>query len=94
MSYVVDKVNGIYRYVFYAPESHSQCYFKVNIVGDDNSSDTVHIFEAKKNGIVIPLSKVNECGPFKTEMQEKVILELKTDRTEYFASGVEVTYAD
>ena len=94
MSFALNKSEGRYRYVFYAPECHEKCYFKLNMVGDDNSSEIVRIIEAAKNGQAIALSKENECGPFSIELNEKIVLDLKTDRTEYFASEVEVSYAD
>ena len=78
------------KIIFVAPEENNACYLSINLLDDSNNPVSVDIEEMKCNGIDIQSENRKEYGPFRINNNEKIILNVKTNLTGYFASEVKV----
>ena len=85
-----DKKNGKLRIVFIAPIDNNGCYLSISMLDDNNNSSPVEIRSLSKNGVAIECSDHQEYGPFEIKSNEKVILDVVTNRNDYFGSEVKV----
>ncbi len=85
-----DKKNGKLRIVFIAPIDNNGCYLSISMLDDNNNSSPVEIRSLSKNGVAIECSDHQEYDPFEIKSNEKVILDVVTNRNDYFGSEVKV----
>lgn len=85
-----NKNEGRLKIIFVAPEENNACYLSINLLDDSNNPVSVDIEEMKCNGIDIQSENRKEYGPFRINNNEKIILNVKTNLTGYFASEVKV----
>ena len=92
---VLNKELGKYKITFIAPVTKHKCYLSLYLLGDELSQKTQLPIEALKcNGKEIVLSNYQDCGPFEISKDQKIVLEIKTNQNDYFASEVKIYYAD
>ena len=76
--------------MFIAPIDNNGCYLSISMLDDNNNSSPVEIRSLSKNGVAIECSDHQESGPFEIKSNEKVILDVVTNRNDYFGSEVKV----
>lgn len=85
-----NKDEGRLRIIFTAPIAYENCYLNIALLDDANNSVAVDIEELNCNGIDIQSEDKKEYGPFKINLNEKIVLNVKTNSKGYFASEVKV----
>lgn len=85
-----NKNEGRLRIIFTAPIDFETCYLNIALLDDANNSVAIDIEELNCNGIDIYSEDKKEYGPFKINRNEKIILNVKTNSSGYFASEVKV----
>ena len=87
----LNKTEGRYRISFISPVSENHCFLSLYLLGDELSQKTqLPIEKLKCNGLEIFSSNNFEYGPFEIMDGCKVILEIKTNQTDYFSSEVKI----
>ena len=86
----VNKNEGRIRVIFTAPIDYEKCYLNILLLDDSNNTVAVDIEELNCNGTDIRGDNKKEYGPFKIIMNEKIVLNVKTNLNDYFASEVKV----
>lgn len=84
----LDKKQGKYRIVFNSPVDHKNCFLKLFLLDDANNRNELKIYGMECNGKEIKSDNMISYGPFAITMNNKCMLDIKTDMTEYFASEV------
>ena len=86
----IDKARGALRIILTSPIEAENCYLKLGMLDDSNNSTSVEIVELRNNGT--PVSSIDsvEYGPFHMRENERVVLELVTNRCEYFGCEVRI----
>lgn len=85
-----DKKNGKLKIVFTAPIDNKGCYLSISMLDDNNNSTPVEILSLSKNGITVECMDHREYGPFEIKSNEKVVLDVVTNKNDYFGSEVKV----
>jgi len=85
-----NKDEGRLRIIFVAPIDFKTCYLDLLLLDDANNASIVEILEMKKNGQNIESNDNVEYGPFEIFINEKVVLDVKTNSTGYFGSEVKI----
>ena len=85
-----NKNEGRLKIIFTAPIDFETCYLNIALLDDANNSVAVDIEELNCNGIDIRSEDKKEYGPFKINLNEKIVLNVKTNSSGYFASEVKV----
>ena len=81
---------GKLRVVFIAPIDFATCYLNLQLLDDSNNKVSVSINSMNCNGKQIISKDNNEFGPFAIHNNEKIVLDVETDNSGYFASEVKV----
>lgn len=87
-----NKRKGRVKILFVAPESIEKCYLNLALVDDANSSNPLDILEFIVNGQSINIEDSREPGPFEIIKNNKIVLDVKVDKDDYFACEVKVKY--
>lgn len=85
-----DKKIGKARVIFIAPLDYEKCYLQVKLLDDANNSSKIEIQEMIYKGQKVGGTDVDGYGPFQIKRNEKIVLDIKTNRKGYFASEVKV----
>lgn len=85
-----NKSEGRVRVVFIAPIDYEKCFLQVKLLDDANNSTKVEILEMMCKGQRVGATDVDGYGPFQIKRNEKIVLDIKTNRIGYFASEVKV----
>ncbi len=85
-----DKTAGKMRVVFVAPIDYENCYLQIKLLDDANNSSKVDISEMKCKGVPVGGNDIDGYGPFQIKRNEKIVLDVTTNRKGYFASEVKV----
>jgi len=85
-----DRKSGTVRVVFVAPIDYENCFLQVKLLDDANNSSKINIQEMVYDGRQIGSPDPDGYGPFSIRRNQKVLIDLKTDRKGYFASEVKV----
>lgn len=86
----IDKANGVLRIVLISPIDADNCYLKLGMLDDSNNATNVEIVKLKNNGANVISTDLVEFGPFEMKENEKVILEVVTNKQEYFGCEVKI----
>lgn len=81
---------GKLRIIFNAPIDYKNCYLNIQLLDDSNNTDKVDIVSMFCNGKSIICTDANEFGPFEIHTNEKIVLDVETNKNGYFASEVKV----
>lgn len=81
---------GKLRVIFTAPIDFTTCYLNLQLLDDSNNKVSVSINSMTCNGKQIISKDSNEFGPFAIHNNEKIVLDVETDNSGYFASEVKV----
>lgn len=86
----INKERGILRVIFVSPIDAGNCYLKLGMLDDANASTDVVIKKLKHNGKEISSGSNIEFGPFSIRVDEKIVLDVVTNKHEYFGCEVRI----
>lgn len=86
----INKNEGLVRIIFTSPVDCKKCSLCLQLVDDTNKRSNVDILSMIHNGKEIICDNPNDYGFFEIKLNEKVILDVKTNQTDYFACEVKV----
>lgn len=82
--------SGKLRVIFNAPIDYENCYLNIQLLDDSNNTVSVDILSMNCNGKVISSEDKSEYGPFVIHTNEKIVLDVETSNSGYFASEVKI----
>ncbi|MCR4661533.1 MAG: hypothetical protein K5765_05985 [Clostridia bacterium] len=85
-----DKLEGRVKVIFIAPIDYQNCYLNISLMDDSNGHLPVLIEELNCNGFKIESKDKREYGPFSIKMNQKIVLDVKTNLSGFFASEVKI----
>lgn len=86
----LDKSKGLIRIIFTSPVDCKKCSLCLLLVDDTNKRSNVDILSLNHNGKEIVCDNPLDYGFFEIKLNEKVVLDVKTNQTDYFACEVKV----